>query len=89
MKLKPPSDEYMEKAKHLSDEEAERLQVRMRGKFSRRAEDNKLTPTEALALQLEYEDEELTAWREKMAEIREKQEKKEQKEKKEKDAKKD
>jgi hypothetical protein len=79
MKLKPPTDDYLEKASLLSDEEAERLRARMRGRFARRAEDNKLTAIEALALQLEYEDEGLTAWRERMAEIREKQEKKEQK----------
>jgi hypothetical protein len=61
MKLKPPSDDYLEKASLLSAEEAERLRARMRGRFARRAEDNKLTTTEALALQLEYEDEGLTA----------------------------
>jgi hypothetical protein len=89
MKLKPPTDEYLKKAGLLNDEDAERLLARMRGRFARRAEDNKLTTTEALALQLEYEDEGLTAWRERMADIREKQERKEQKEKMEKDAKKD
>jgi len=88
MKMQPPTDEYLEKAKLLNDEDAERLLARMRGRFARRTEDNKLTTTEALALQLEYEDEGLTAWRERMAEIRKKQEMKEQKEKKDKDAKK-
>ena len=76
MKLKPPTEEYLEKAKLLSEDDIERLNARMRGKFARRAEDNKLSTIEALALQLEYEDEELAEWREKMAEIREKQEKK-------------
>ena len=70
MKLKTPADEYLEKASHLSDEEAERLLARMRGKFSRRVEDKKLSRTEALALQLKFEYEELTEWRKKMAEIR-------------------
>ena len=70
MKLKTPAEEYLEKANLLSDEEAERLLARMRGKFSRRIEDKKLSRTEALALQLEYEDEELAEWRNKMAEIR-------------------
>ena len=82
MKLKPPTEEYREKAKLLSDEETERLLARMRGRFARRAEDNKLTTIDALALQLEYEDEELTEWRKRMAEMREEQEKKEAKEKK-------
>jgi hypothetical protein len=88
MKLKQPTDEYLEKAERLSDDDAERLLARMRGRFARRAEDNELTTTESLALQLEYEDEGLTAWRERMVEIREKQEQKEQKEKKQKNAKK-
>jgi hypothetical protein len=70
MKLLTPTEEYLEKAKQLSDEEAERLLARMRGRFARRVEDKKLSKTEALALQLEFEDEELTEWREKMAEIR-------------------
>ena len=88
MKLKPPTDEYLQKATLLSDEEAEALLARMRGKFARRTEDNKLTTIEALALQLEYEDERLTAWRERIAEIREKEVEKEQKETKEKKTKK-
>jgi hypothetical protein len=33
-------------------------------------EDKKLSRTEALALQLQFEDEELAEWRERMAEIR-------------------
>jgi hypothetical protein len=70
MKLKTPAEEYLEKANLLSDEEAERLLARMRGKFTRRIDDKKLSRTEALALQLEYEDEELAEWRNKMAEIR-------------------
>lgn len=41
----------------------------MGGKLARRAEDKKLTLTEALAIQLEMEDEELSEWREKRAQI--------------------
>ena len=70
MKLLTPTEKYLKKAKQLSDEEAERLLARMRGRFTRRVEDKKLSATEALALQLEFEDEELAEWREKMAEIR-------------------
>jgi len=69
MKLKSPSEEYVEKAKRLSNEEAERLLARMRGRFSRRLEDKKLSMTDALALQLEHEAEELAQWRERMFEI--------------------
>jgi hypothetical protein len=70
MKLKSPSEEYLDKAKRLSDEEAERLLARMRGRFSRRMEDKTLSLSEALALQLEHEDEELDEWRARMAEIK-------------------
>jgi uncharacterized protein YecE (DUF72 family) len=69
----PPKNEYLEKAKLLSKVEAERLMARMRGRFARRLEDNKFTATEALALQLEYEDEQLKEWRKRVAEIRKKE----------------
>lgn len=72
MKLITPTDEYLEKAKLLSTEDAERLQARMRGKFSRRLEDKKISATESIALQLQYEDEGLAEWRKRMTEIRSK-----------------
>lgn len=72
MKIKTASEEYLAQAAQLSDEEVERLQCRMGGKLTRRAEDKKLTLTEALAIQLEIEDEELNEWREKRAQIMEK-----------------
>lgn len=73
MKLIAPTEEYLEKAKQLDQEEAERLSARMRGRFTRRLEDKKLSQTEALALQLQFEDEELAEWRERMAEMRAKE----------------
>ncbi|HEY9145231.1 MAG TPA: hypothetical protein VIN36_00960 [Thiobacillus sp.] len=69
---KIPSDEYLEKARLLSKEETERLLSRMRSKLKRRLEDKKMNALEAVAIQLEKEDEELNEWRAKMAEIREK-----------------
>ena len=69
---KNPSDEYLEKARLLSGEETERLLSRMRSKLKRRLEDKKMGALEAVAIQLEKEDEELNEWRAKMAEIREK-----------------
>ncbi len=72
MKLITPTDEYLEKARLLSTEDAERLQARMRGRFSRRLEDKKISATESIALQLQYEDEGLAEWRKRMAEIRSK-----------------
>ena len=74
MKSKMPSPEYLEKAKKLNNEEIERLLVRMRGRFTRRLEDKRIGAIEAIALQLEYEDEELEEWRERMTEMRSKEE---------------
>ena len=69
---KIPSDEYLEKAGLLSNDETERLLSRMLSKLKRRLEDKKMNALEAVAIQLEKEDEELNEWRAKMAEIREK-----------------
>lgn len=69
MKIKYASEEYMEKAKNLSQEEVERLQSRMRAKLTRREEEKKLTLIEVLAIQLELDDEQLAEWREKRIEI--------------------
>ena len=71
-KLEPPSDEYLKKATALSKIAAERLFARMRGKFTRRLEDKKYTPVEAIAMQLQFEDEQLEEWRKNIAKIREK-----------------
>ncbi len=73
MKIRSPDDEYIEKAKQLNEEEAERLLSRMEGKLPRRLEKDKLTRLEALAIQLEVEDDMLMEWREHMAEIRAKE----------------
>jgi hypothetical protein len=70
-KLKHPSDQYVLAAKALSKQEAERLMSRMRGKFVRRWTDRKLTRVEILALQLEFEEEELKEWRKNVAKLRE------------------
>jgi hypothetical protein len=70
MKIKSASDAYVEAASKLSEEEAERLQSRMRGKLARRLSDEKLNTLEALAIQLELDDEQLQEWRERMHEIK-------------------
>ncbi|MBC7697908.1 MAG: hypothetical protein H7Z70_06020 [Bacteroidia bacterium] len=72
MKIKSASQEYLEKAKVLTEEESERLLSRMSGKLPRRLEKDKLSKEDALAFQLEIEDEQLEEWRERMAKIREK-----------------
>ncbi len=69
MKIKTASEEYLEKAQHLSEDEIDKLQYRMRGKLFRRAEDKKLSLLEAVAIQLEIEDEELAEWREKRSQM--------------------
>ncbi len=75
MKRKP-SEEYLEKAKKLSKPQAERVFSRMGGKLGRRLDDEKVIPIEALAMQLEIEDEKLDEWRERFAEIKARAEKK-------------
>lgn len=66
---------YAEKVKKLSKIEAERLLSRMSGKLPHRLEKDKLTKEEAMALQMELEDEQLQEWRKRMAELNQKIEK--------------
>lgn len=72
MKIKLANEEYLEKAKKLTEEETERLLSRMRGKLTRRIDDKKLSAIEAIAIQLELEDEQLEEWRENRIKINEK-----------------
>jgi hypothetical protein len=69
--VKISKPEYLEKALLLSTEEQERLLSRMTGKLPRRLEKDKLSLAEALAIQLEIEDEQLNEWREKMHSMKE------------------
>jgi len=64
MKLSKP--EYLAKAQQLSMDEQERLLSRMVGKLPKRLQKDKLSREEALAIQLELEDEQLQEWRERM-----------------------
>lgn len=73
MKIKAPDEAYIEAATNLNDEQKERLLCRMRGKLTRKWENEKLDTLQALAIQLEIEDAELADWREKMNEIKEKE----------------
>ncbi len=76
MKIKPPSQEYLDKAAALSREEVERLFSRMRRKLTRRLESEKIPSLEAVALQLQFEDEDLAEWRQRWAELSAREEKK-------------
>lgn len=70
MSKKEASQAYIEKAKTLTQAEVEYVFSRMKGKWSRRVEDRKLVPLEAVALQLELEDKNLQAWRDRLNELR-------------------
>lgn len=72
MKIDSPSKEYLIKAQSLTEAEAERVLSRMRGKLRRRHDKERLHNLEAIAIQLEMEDEQLEEWRENMRVIREK-----------------
>jgi hypothetical protein len=65
-----PKQHYIEKAMALSKEDAERLHLRVRGRFTRRRDDARLTALEVLALNLEVEDKQLNEWRVRLASIR-------------------
>ncbi len=70
--------DYLAKVKLLNSEETERLLSRMGGKLERKWEKNKLSSEEALAIQLEKEDEQLNEWRKVMHQLKEKERAKEE-----------
>ena len=65
-KHKVPNSDYLALAKSLTSDASERLLSRMTGKLPRRLDKDKLSQEDAIALQLELEDEQLSEWREKM-----------------------
>lgn len=73
MKIKIPDEKYLEIASALSEQESERVLSRMSGKLPRRLEKEKINTLEAIAIQLELEDEQLEEWRDRMRAIREKE----------------
>ena len=75
------SPEYLDKVKKLSKAESERLLSRMTGKLPKRLLKEKLSEEEAMAIQLEIEDEQLHEWRKVMQDLREKEAAKAAKEK--------
>jgi membrane protein involved in colicin uptake len=76
---KTSKPDYLAKVKQLSKVETERLLSRMGGKLDRRMEKGKLSQQEALAKQLELEDEQLQEWRKVMHSLKKKEEAKEAK----------
>lgn len=75
IKVKSANINYLEKAKKLEVEEQERLMSRMAGKLPKRLQKEKLTKEEAIAIQLELEDEQLHEWRGMMEELKAKSQK--------------
>lgn len=73
--MKTANVSYLEKAQKLDIEEQERLLSRMAGKLPKRLQKEKLTKNEAIAIQLELEDEQLQEWRSIMAELKAKSQK--------------
>ena len=67
--MKAATKSYLDKAVLLSVEEQERLLSRMTGKLPKRLQKEKLTADEAIAIQLELEDEQLQEWRKNMEAI--------------------
>lgn len=70
--MKAISVDYIAKAKKLNEEDRDRVLSRMGGKLPKRLQKEKLTVEEAIAIQLELEDEQLQEWRANMAVIQEK-----------------
>ena len=65
-----PDEEYLNKAALLTKRQAEFLMMRMHGKLERRIDDHEVSILEALAIQLEIEDEHRNEWREKFSEMK-------------------
>jgi hypothetical protein len=73
--MKTANVSYLEKAQKLDIEEQERVLSRMAGKLPKRLQKEKLTKQEAIAIQLELEDEQLQEWRSIMADLKAKSQK--------------
>lgn len=68
MKISKP--EYVEKALALSHDEQQRVLSRMSGKLPKRLIKDKLSVEDAIAIQLEIEEEQLEEWRKNWEKIR-------------------
>lgn len=68
MKIGKPA--YIEKAKSLSYDDQQRILSRMTGKLPKRLIKEKLSVDEAIAIQLEIEEEQLQEWRKNWEKIR-------------------
>ncbi len=76
MTIKNPSEAFIKLAEELDETSAEKVLSRMTGKLPKRFIKEKLTKNEAIAIQLELEDELLQEWRENFAKAQVRAEKK-------------
>jgi hypothetical protein len=76
MAIKNPSEAFIKLAEELDEVSAEKVLSRMTGKLPKRFIKEKLTRNEAIAIQLELEDELLQEWRENFAKAQVRAEKK-------------
>jgi hypothetical protein len=81
MAIKNASEDFIKLAETLDEESAERILSRMTGKLPKRLIKEKLTKVEAIALQLELEDELLQDWRKNFAKVNSSDDKKKKKDK--------
>ena len=81
MSIKNASEDFIKLAEKLDEESAEKVLSRMTGKLPKRFIKEKLTKVEAMALQLELEDELLQDWRKNFAKVNSSDEKKKKKDK--------
>lgn len=81
MSIKNASEDFIKLAEKLDEESAEKVLSRMTGKLPKRFIKEKLTKVEAIALQLELEDELLQDWRKNFAKVNSSDEKKKKKNK--------
>jgi hypothetical protein len=79
--MKTSKPEYLAKVKLLTKEESDRLFSRMTGKLQHRRESDKIDKEEALAIQMELEDEQLQEWRKMMKKLKEDDDEKKKKKK--------
>jgi hypothetical protein len=81
MAVKNPTEAFIKIAELMDDESAEKVLSRMSGKLPKRFKKEKLTKVEAIAIQLELEDELLQEWRKNYSEIKMRLESKQKKSK--------
>ncbi len=70
--MKQSKPEYMEKVSALNEEGLDRLSSRMKGLLLKKLNKERISMEEALALQMELEDEQLEEWRKNVKTLRDK-----------------